>query len=231
MTTSRAFTGRAVGVGNLHLTKLPVSPPDLFHRLVRFGLPQAGLQPEALAWRYRNWQRLVKPFFRLMAAERLGVAFRFGELHLTKIYGSGLIVPYGMAGLRVVTTTGVGFIVDAWQNLVELEIMRYHGIGTGGAAEGAGNTALTTELTTEYTGDVRATGSLTEGASANIFRTVGTNTLDSGTPAITEHGIFSQAATGGGVLVDRTLFSAINLNGANGDGLQSTYDHTQVAGS
>ena len=141
-------------------------------------------------------------------------------------------MPYGLAGLEAVTTVGVNFIVDAYHNLVELEIMRYHGIGTGGAAEGAGNTLLTTELTTEYNpNSTRATGSLTEGGTANVFRTVGTNTLDSGTPSITEHGIFDSAAAAGGVLLDRTLFTAIALNGVNGDGLQSTYDHTQVAGS
>lgn len=140
-----------------------------------------------------------------------------------------VIEDYGVVSRKVVTTAGVGFIVDAWQNLVELETMKYHALGTGVVAEAVGDTALGTELTTQYTGDVRATGSLTENA-ANIFETVGTNTLDSGTPAVTEHGILTQAATGGGTLIDRSVFSAINLNGANGDGLQSTYRHTQTAG-
>jgi hypothetical protein len=127
-----------------------------------------------------------------------------------------------------VTTAGVGFIVDAFQNILELEIMKYHGIGTGGTAEAVGDTALVTELSTGYNPDnTRATGSLTEGAGANVFRTVGTNTVDS-SPAITEHGIFSQAATGGGTLLDRSLFSAVNL--VSGDSLQSTYDLTFTSG-
>ncbi len=136
----------------------------------------------------------------------------------------------GLASFRVVTTAGVNFIVDAFQNSVELENLKYHGIGTGSTAEAAGDTALVTELTTEYTGNVRATGSTTEGASANIYRTVGTNTLD-GTPgaALREHGIFDQAATGGGTLLDRTVYAAITLS--SGDSLQATYDHTQTAGS
>lgn len=136
----------------------------------------------------------------------------------------------GLASFRVVTTAGVNFIVDAFQNSTELENLKYHGIGTGSTAEAAGDTALVTELTTEYTGNVRATGSTTEGASANIYRTVGTNTLD-GNPAgaLREHGIFDQAATGGGTLLDRTVFAAITLS--SGDSLQSTYDHTQTAGS
>lgn len=138
---------------------------------------------------------------------------------------------YGVVSRKVITTAGVNFLVDAFQNIVEPEILKYHGIGTGTNAEAIGDTALQTELTTQYNPDsTRATGSLTEGSSANIYRTVGTNTLDSGTPAITEHGILSQAATGGGTLWDRSVFSAINLVGANGDGLQTTYDMTASAG-
>jgi len=130
--------------------------------------------------------------------------------------------------LRVITTTGAGFLVDAWQNTVELEIQKYHGIGTGTNAEAVGDTALQTELTTQYNPDnTRATGSLTEGGSGNIFRTVGTNTVDA-SAAVTEHGILSQAATGGGVLIDRSVFSVVNL--ANGDSLQSTYDFTAATG-
>jgi hypothetical protein len=137
---------------------------------------------------------------------------------------------YGLLSRKVVTDTGVGFIVDAFENLVEMENMKYHGIGTGGTAEAASQTALVTELTTEYNpNSTRATGSTTE-TSANIYQTVGTNTLDSGTPTITEHGIFSQAATGGGVMLDRSLFTGIALVGANGDGLQTTYNFTITSG-
>ena len=107
----------------------------------------------------------------------------------------------------------------------------HHGIGTGVAAEAVGDTALATELTTEYNPDnVRDTGTQGENG-ANVYQTVGVNTLDSGTPAITEHGVLTQAATGGGTLLDRSVFSAINLDGGAGDGLQSTYEITFTAGS
>ena len=134
---------------------------------------------------------------------------------------------YGCVGHKVITTAGVNYLVDAWQNSVELENFKYHALGTGSTAEANGDTALVTELTTEYTGDVRATGTTTEGASANIFRTVGTNTLD-GTPgaALREHGIFSASTSG--TLWDRTVFSSITLS--SGDALQSTYDMTASAG-
>jgi hypothetical protein len=145
--------------------------------------------------------------------------------------GAELVVEdYGVVSHKVVTTTGVNFIVDAFQNLTELELFKFHGIGTGVTAEAVGDTALGTELTTQYNPDnTRATGTQVE-AAANIYQTVGTNTLDSGTPAVTEHGILTQAATGGGTLIDRSVFSAINLNGANGDGLQTDYRLTCSAG-
>lgn len=135
----------------------------------------------------------------------------------------------GLASMRVVTTAGVNFLVDAFQNTTELENFIYHGIGTGTTAENVSDTALETELTTQYiVNSTRATGSATEGASANIFRSVGTNTVDASV-AITEHAMMSQAATGGGTAWDRTVFSANNLT--NGESLQSTYDGTFTAGS
>ena len=142
----------------------------------------------------------------------------------------GRIDDYGVVSRRVVTTAGVNFLVDAFQNSVEVENMKYHGIGVGTGAEAVGDTALGSELTTEYNpNNTRATGSLTEGASANIFRTVGTNAVDASV-AITEHGIFSQAATGGGTLFDRSMFSGSTINMVNGDSLSSTYDWTASAG-
>lgn len=135
---------------------------------------------------------------------------------------------HGLVSVRVVTDVGVGFIVDAFQNLVELEIMKFHGIGTGSTAEAAGDTALVTELTTEYNpNSTRATGTTTESA-ANIYQTVATNTLDSGTPALREHGVFSASAAG--VLLDRSVYASITLTGANGDALQTDYRLTFTSG-
>jgi hypothetical protein len=80
------------------------------------------------------------------------------------------------------------------------------------------------------TDNVRPTGSQTENA-ANIYRTVATYSPDSGTNPrpITEHGLFSQAATGGGVMLDRSVFSAVNLV-PSADSLQATYDFTINSG-
>ena len=127
------------------------------------------------------------------------------------------------------TTAGVNFIVDAFQNLVELEDMKYHGIGTGTTAEAVGQTALITELSTQYsTSNTRPAGSTGEqSGNANAYETTATITV-SASVAATEHGIFSRAATGGGVLLDRSVFAAVNL--ASGESLQATYSLTFPSG-
>jgi hypothetical protein len=140
--------------------------------------------------------------------------------------GARLLDDLGTVSRRVITNNGGGFIVDAFQNLVEMESMKYHGLGTGATAENVADTALVTELTTAYNPDnTRATGSTTE-TSQLVYQTVGTNTVD-GTAAVTEHGIFA-AATGAVALFDRSVFSVVNL--ASGDSLQSTYNLTITAG-
>jgi hypothetical protein len=138
------------------------------------------------------------------------------------------IKDYGLLSLRVVTTVGVNFIVDGFQGTKNISNLRYHGIGTGGTAEAIGDTALVTELTTQLsTASTRATGTLAEGASANIYRTVGANVVNTSV-TVTEHGIFDQAATGGGSLLDRSLFAGIGL--VNGNTLQTTYELTLAGG-
>jgi hypothetical protein len=118
--------------------------------------------------------------------------------------------------------------VDAFQNTFEVETFNFHGIGTGAGGEAVGDTALVTELTTEYNPDnTRDTGTQGENG-ANVYQSVGLNTVDSAV-ALIEHGVFDQAATGGGTLLDRTVFTVINLG--NGDSLQSTYEITFTAGS
>ena len=138
---------------------------------------------------------------------------------------------YGIVSRKVITTVGVNFLVDAWQNSVELENMRYHGFGSNTGAEAVGNTALGAEFTTQYaTDNTRPTGSLTEGASANIFRSVGTFTPNAGgTFAVEEHGLFDQASNAGGVLWDRSLTGTQTLT-ANQDSLEATYDVTVSSG-
>jgi len=193
-----------------------------------YGYPQRSCSSEVNAWRRANRKNLHRRLKKVLLSKALKLPTIYGALFLEKTRGdTNERVPYGLASVAVVTTTGVGFIVDAFQNLVELEAMNFHGFGTGGAAEAVGNSALTTELTTQYVVDnTRPTGTQSE-AAANIYQTVGTLDPDADV-AITEHGIFS--ANAAGVLLDRSLFSVINLVGATGDTLAATYQFTVTSG-
>jgi len=156
----------------------------------------------------------------------LGIAHMEGTLFGKIIRANGQEVDLGLMGLNIVTTSGVGYIGDAFRGTVEPESMKFHGLGTGATAEVIGNTALQTEATTQYNPDnTRATGSLA--GSTNVFTTVGTNTVDA-SYSPTEWGLLSQAATGGGVMLDRVTFSAVAL--ASGDSLQTTFNLTFTAG-
>jgi hypothetical protein len=187
-------------------------------------------------WHARNWLTYRWREIPLLWVKR-AFAYAYGLtviescLRLRRFNGDGTITDFGVVSRRLVTTAGVNFLVDALQGSVEPENLRFHGFGTGTNAENASDTALQTEETTQYaTDNTRPTGSQGEGASANIYRTVATYSPDSGgTRAITEHGIFSQAATGGGTLLDRSVFAAVNLV-AGADSLQATYDFTIATG-
>jgi len=195
--------------------------------ILRQAMPNTGNR-EVDEYRFRNAANVLRGIGTIAVARAVGAPTFFGVVSHQLTRKSGEILDLGVVSCRVVTTTGCGFIVDAFQNLVELENMKYHGFGTGSNAEAAGNTALHTELTTEYAvNSTRPTGSTTE-ASATVYRTVATLSPDA-SAAITEHGIFDQAATGGGVLLDKSLFTVINL--ISGDSLQTTYDLTFTAGS
>lgn len=197
--------------------------------------------PESLQERIRNYDpksnlgRVIRDILHLLpgeqAIELLDAIQRTlileSALFVKVIRANGTIEDYGLVSQHVITTAGVGFLVDAWENLVEMENMKYHGTGSGSTAEASSDTALVTEFTTQLNPDsTRATGSLTESA-ANIFQTVGTNLYDAGV-TVAEHGLFSQAATGGGVLWDRSLTGSIALS--SGDSLQTTYNMTATAG-
>ena len=187
-----------------------------------------------LAWHLRNrltWRYISGWLFTIFAktfSKLTGIPTLTSELRVRVRRKDGRWIDYGVVSRKLITTVGVGFLVDAWQGIVEPEIMRYHGLGEDDTpGEAVGDTALQLELTTDYNPDsTRATGTLAE-AAANIFQSVGTNTLD-GAAAVVEHGLFSQAAAGGGVLFDRSIFAVINL--ASGDGLQTTYSCTLTSG-
>ena len=118
--------------------------------------------------------------------------------------------------------------LDSAAGSADISNWQYHGCGTGTTAENVTDTSLETESTTALNPDsTRATGTGSQ-PSANIYQSVGTLTFDAGA-AITEHGVLTQAATGGGTLLDRSVFSAINVS--SGDSIQFTYQLQLTAGN
>lgn len=226
-----SHVGTLAPSGGVSLKKISAWPGEPRLRdIVRHGLPRFGLERGVATWRLRNLPNLWRGLRRVALARMFGIPHHYGVLYLDVLHADGTRTQLGLASMRVVTDAGVGYLVDALQNLTEAENMKFHGFGTGGTAEAAAQTALVTEETTQYNPDsTRPTGSQTENG-ANVYRTVATYSPDSGaTRAITEHGIFSQAATGGGVMLDRSLFSVVNLV-ASSDSLQATYDLTIASG-
>lgn len=194
------------------------------------------LKRAPLSWRLKNSLRLgyimglLGVYIAKLVSGIFPVVTMTSKLEIKVLHKDGTVTDYGVVSRKVVTDAGVAFIVDGFDNTVELEIMNYHGLGTGGTAEAANQTALVTECTTALNpNSTRATGTQSQ-PSANIYRSVGTLTFDTDA-AVTEHGLFSQSATGGGTMLDRSLFSAINVVGASGDSIQATYSLTLTSGS
>jgi len=156
---------------------------------------------------------LIRPFNRAVAPE--------ARLFARVFRADGTVENLGLIGMKVVTTAGVNFLVDAFQGTTEPEAFNYHDSGTGSTAEAVGDTDLVTKVETG-----RQTGTQGEGASANIYQTVATISYTA-TRSIVEHGIFSAASAG--TLLDRTVFTSIGVD--NGDSIQFTYELTLPAGS
>jgi len=95
---------------------------------------------------------------------------------------------------------------------------KYHDSGIGTGDEAVGDTGLGTPW-----GGARDTG--TQVASTNTYTSVATTTYNA-TKAITEHGLFN--ASSEGTLMDRTVFSAINVVDTNQ--IQWTFTVTFTAG-
>ena len=122
---------------------------------------------------------------------------------------------------KVITTAFVNYLVDSLQSTQSDWInFKYHDSGTGTVGELSSNTTLGTP-----TGIARVVGTQIEGASPNIYKSVGTITYNA-TFAITEHGLFN--ASTAGTLMDRSVFSAINV--VSGDKIEFTYEFTATAG-
>jgi hypothetical protein len=215
---------------------LLVSPPTILRR-------DLWIPPALEDWRKydpktelgraiaRCFEHLPKELAVELLARITSVIVIESTLHIVRFNGPqsddpGSADVFGIVSRRLVTDTGVADLVDTLDDLTSANF-NFHALGTGTAAEAATDSALQTELTTQYSTDnTRATGSKSQ-PTANQFRSIGTNTVDAAV-VNTEHMLMSQAATGGGIGFDRSVYSAVNL--ANGDSVQTTYTCTFSSG-
>lgn len=198
----------------------------------RMNQPSATLHAKKIAtpmapltWRLRNtlrWSYFYGWLTHVLGhglTALTGAPVILAELRARKIDRWGEVTDYGVLSRRAITTVYVNLVVDDLQSSAAAHsTMKYHGSGTGVTGEAVGDTALGTEV------ESRATGTQAENA-ANIYESVGTVAYTA-TRAITEHGLFS--ASSGGSLMDRSVFSAINV--LNGDSIQFTHRTTYTSG-
>jgi len=172
-------------------------------------------------WKLRNLPNILCGW-RVAAAMLLRIPTIYGTLRIRTFGADGRVVDYGLVGCRVVTTAFVNFVVDQLQTETSVfGDFLYHDSGVGTTAADVGDTDIETT-----DAESRASGSQTEGASANIYKSVGTIAYTS-TLAITEHGLFN--ASTGVTLMDRTVFSVINVE--DGSSIEFSYELTLTAGS
>jgi hypothetical protein len=231
--------------GKVQVKKVPLIQRPVVRSLedaIRFGTPggeaRIGFWSRVAARRRAEYQaRNYNNFLRSLADQAFADAENLpnrlqaiGHLWLAKVRRDGDLEDLGLVSCRVVTDTGVQYIVDAFQDLVELENMKYHAVGEGATAENATQTALVSELTTEYSSaNTRPTGSLGEKSAEAYTYETGATVTASASVALTEHGIFSTATSGTGVMLDRSVFSTVNLE--IGESLQATYQLSFPSGS
>ena len=178
-------------------------------------------------YRIRNWRselHMLLVEVGVGIARMFGVLTMYGTVSATLFKADGTVIELGAIGKRVVTNSGVAFLVDDWDaDTLNISDMNFHDSGIGVVAENATDT----DLGTAAGPTTRATGTKSQ-PSANVIRSIGTIAY-TGTLAITEHGLFNTASRGTVNLWDRTVFTAINV--VSGDSIQFTYDCTLTAGS
>lgn len=177
---------------------------------VRNGIIPKGIQESEI------WEslRVTRP---------RGIVELFGALYAQVFNPDGsLREDKGLVSLKEVSAVFAKQLVDALCSSGASDILPmyiYHKQGAGSAAE----TDTDTDLGTKQTG--ATSGTSTHGTSSQIYQTVGTITAGSAY-GCREHGIFS--ASTGGVLLDRSVVTNIDLNAD--DVVTWTYNLTINAG-
>lgn len=170
----------------------------------------------------RNWKAHARALF--LGDSTDGNVRYLGELSMVLVRNDGRTEDLGVVSRRVVTTAGVVFMAtDMFDGSTEITNFNYHDSGTGTNAENISDV----DLQTPAGPTTRATGTKTN-VGGGVYKSVGTITY-AGSTAVTEHGIFNQAARGAGsTLWDRSVFSVVNM--ASGESIQFSYTLTIAAG-
>jgi hypothetical protein len=196
---------------------------ELSARLIR--APKA--HPAPAAWTLRNRMRwdfvkgLMGWWMAYLLTGLFGIPAMVATLRVELIRANGDRIDYGIVSYRVVTTAFVNSVVAQLQTETSVfGDFKYHDSGVGITDPAIGDTDIETT-----DGEARATGSQEQGASANIYKSIGTIPYTT-VKAITEHGLFN--ASTGPTLMDRSEFAAINVVG--GDSIQYTYNLSLTAG-
>ena len=168
-------------------------------------------------WKLHNLRYVWKGIARHTIAKGLGMNHMLGCLYAVLRRADGAVVNYGLISTNLVTTAFVEFMVDQLQ--AETSVwgdFKFHDSGVGVTGAAVGDTDIETT-----DGETRSTGTQIEGATAEIYKSVGTISYTT-TKAITEHGLFSIVTAG--TMMDHHVFAAINV--VNGDSVTFTYELT-----
>lgn len=143
----------------------------------------------------------------------------YAQLEAVHIAADGTRTSLGVVARKKVTQAFVKRICNQLSTSFSgADAFKYHASGTGTTAESNADTALVTD-----SGVARVAGTQVDASSGSngLYTTVATMAYTS-TLAITEHGVFN--ASTAGTLLDRSVFSAVNV--VSGDSIQFTYTLT-----
>ena len=174
-----------------------------------------------LVWKLANVPNVWPGAWRHALAKTLRMNHMLGCLYAQLKRADGTVVNYGLVSTNLVTDAFVEFMVDQLQTETSAwGDFKFHDSGVGVTGAAVGDTDIETT-----DGESRSTGTQIEGASAEIYKSVGTISYTT-SKAITEHGLFSIVT--GGTMMDHHVFAAINV--VNGDSIEFTYELTCTAG-
>ena len=143
------------------------------------------------------------------------------ELRARVLRKRGTVDDLGVVSTRLVTDAFVDFLVDQLQSSTgEIAGFSWHGSGISNTAENGAQTGLISEIAVS-----RVNGTKGEGLTSNVYSTMAVQYYDA-PYAVVEHGVFNASAAG--VMMDRSVFPAINVG--IGDGIEFTYELT-ITGS